>query len=665
MFKIALVCYGLGAFAIIFPKRLQVQAHYFSQVMSIIGSSAIFYLAAVYLAEQETTIVKLADIGSYYFAMDAWSAAFLVITGLAGIITSVYACGYALGYLGKGLRALSGLWCLFLLSMVLVIAAQGAFSFLLAWEVMALVSFLLVNQESEKKETWQAAYQYLVMTHIGTAAIMIAFLLVGYSAGGLTFDEMSKAQMPLFFKNAAFLAAFAGFALKSGLVPLHVWLPNAHPAAPSHVSALMSGVMLKVAVYGFGRFIFQFLGAVELWWGILVLVVGLLSAFLGALYAQMEVDMKRILAYSSVENMGIIFAGVGTGMILLTTAQPKLAVIGFAAALVHAFNHSVMKTLLFMAAGAIMHAVDSKDIEKMGGLGKLMPWTAWCTLVGCAALAALPLTNGFVGEWLTLQGFITLAQSSNGIEFRLLAIIALVFLGLTGALALGCFVRLYGTVFLGRARTNIVEHAHEPARPVLIALTLSAVMIVITGIMAGPVVKVAQNVIASEIIVGSNLLVEEELLCWSGIGQPATYGTAALLVFLILAIALGYIVLKIWGHKFLVVNHDVTWNCGTVPTARQQYSATGFSKPVRRAFDFLLKPRREVRYLRKENKYFGRKLSYNLMLPDRFSEKLYAPAQHFLVKAASFLRRIQTGSVQLYVSYVMAAMLIVLIWGAF
>ena len=434
-FEIAIICYILGCFTVLIPRAKQLFAHYFAQVMSILGSAIILFIAGRYLLVGEMALTKVVLVGNYTLAIDAWSAIFLCITGLAGVITSIFAMDYALGYMGKRLRELSGLWNLFLLAMILVLVARGAFSFLLSWEVMAIVSFLLVNHESEKKDTWLAAYQYLVMTHIGTAAIMIAFFIVGSGSTGLSFGALNMSVLPEFARNTAFIAAFLGFALKAGLVPLHVWLPNAHPAAPSHVSALMSGVMLKIAVYGFGRFIFGFLGPIEFWWGAVVLIIGLLSAFLGALYAQMEKDMKRLLAYSSVENMGIIFSALGVGMLMLTTSYKEYAVLGFTAALVHSFNHSIMKSLMFMVAGAVSHAVEDKNIEKMGGLGKLMPWTAVCALLGSVALAALPLTNGFVGEWLTLQSFVFLAMADAGTGLRLLAAFAFIMMGMTSALA--------------------------------------------------------------------------------------------------------------------------------------------------------------------------------------------------------------------------------------
>ena len=659
-FATAVFCYILGCFAVLIPRKHQLFAHYFAQVMSILGSTLILITAGIYLLSGETALLKVAFVGRYMLAIDGWSSVFLCITGLAGILTSIFAVDYALAYIGKRLRELSGLWNLFLLSMVLVLVAQSTVSFLVSWEVMAIVSFLLVNHDSEKRETWQAAYQYLVMTHIGTAAIMIAFFVVGSGSNGLNFSELNILQLETTARNLAFTAAFLGFALKAGLVPLHVWLPNAHPAAPSHVSALMSGVMLKVAVYGFGRFIFDFLGPVDFWWGALVLVVGLLSAFFGALYAQMEKDIKRILAYSSVENMGIVFAAIGAGMLLLTTSHKEYAVIGFTAAIVHSFNHSIMKSLMFMVAGAVNHAVDDKNIEKMGGLAKLMPWTAGCAMTGSLALAALPLTNGFIGEWLMFHSFAFLAQADAGTGVRLLAALAFILSGLASALALGCFVRVFGVVFLGRPRARRAESAHEVSRFMLAAMLIPAFLIFVSGILASPIVTIAQHV-AEANLPDLKMLNEEHLLIWGKDSGMLNYDTFVLLIAAVVITIFAWLIIY-RGQVF--VKRDVIWNCGTEPTLRQQYSGTGFSKPIRRAFDFLLKPRREVVFLQKENKYFGRSMAYTLTIPDRFTEKLYIPLQHHLVKTASFLRRIQAGSVRIYIGYVMVAMVLVLIWGA-
>ena len=656
MFLAAVLCYSVGILTVFAPHHMQMMAHYVANLAAVMGSGLVFFNAWSILASD--TPVRALRWGNYVLTCDGWSAGFLMLTGLAGIIASIYALGYAESYEGKRLRILNGLWNMFICSMVLVLLAGDALSFLLFWEIMAVASFLLVNHEAEKRTTWNAAYQYLVMTSIGTAAIMIAFFLTTTNSEGFSFAQMANNTLEGGMLHATFAAAFIGFALKAGLVPLHVWLPNAHPAAPSHVSALMSGVMLKIALYGFGRFMFDFLPEWNYWWAVIVMVLGLVSAFLGVLYAQMEIDIKRILAYSSVENMGIIFAAFGCGMLLKVVTDSNWCQIGFLAALLHAFNHSIMKVLMFMSAGSIMHGTGSKNLELFGGLARKMPYTAIFTFIGAMGLAALPLTNGFVGEWMVLQSFVTLGHNGLTQDVRIWTALGFVLMGLTGALALGCFVRYFGITFLGAARSKLVEHAHESDTFMLAAMGVSSVLVLLVGIFPAYVIELLCRAIGMSdyMVLGVG-----GCLIWSGSGTFVTFNPV------LLAVALGIIgvvLLVFIVRQSVCIEKDVVWNCGTYPTARQQYSATGFSKPVRRAFDYLLKPKRERSYIQNDHSYFGRKLFYKLEIPDMITEKLYQPFNKYFVSVSAFLRRLQQGSVRLYVSYVMVAMVLVLVWGA-
>ena len=653
----SLLVFLLGTLTIVWPKRLELAAHYAGMLCAIAASGMTAFSGLRYLLMPNDALLIEAKWGSYSLVADGWSSVFLVITGIAGFFISIYALDYARGYLGSRIRALTGMWNLFLFSIVAVLISGDAFTFIVSWEIMALVSFLLVNHEAGKKETVSAAYQYMVMTHLGTAAILVAFYLLGSHSASFAFADMMHNQLDGVMRHIAFLCAFAGFALKSGLMPLHIWLPNAHPAAPSHVSALMSGVMLKVALYGFGRFAFQFIGMDVFWYGLLVTIIGLISAFLGVLYATMEVDMKRILAYSSVENMGIIFAVFGCGMVLMSMNLFPLAVVAFTAAMVHAFSHSLMKGLMFMSAGAVMHATGSKNIEKMGGLIKKMPYTAFFTLIGAMALSSLPFTSGLIGEWLVLQSFITLAQQAGSPELRLLVIFAFILLGLTGATALGCFVRLYGTAFLGCPRSQIVDKAHEQPFFMLLGMGIAAALVVIVGILPDPVVNIMQGIVAGPMTapMGNPLGI-----IWGGSGRYAIYSPAIILAVTVLVTV--FVAVALLGSKKFE-RGDVTWNGGTYPTRRQQYSATGFSKPLRRAFGSILNPQRRTEYIRKEHDYFGRKLKVHLEIPALFTEKLYKPVQTWMISSSSAFRHIQEGSVSLYIGYTMIAMICVLIWG--
>lgn len=650
LFLYAVILYGVGNLTYFFPRSWQVFAHYLSNVAALVGSALVTVASAGYMLD--LVVVDPISWGSYSLMLDKWSGIFMLILGVASVITSLYALGYARSYEGNRLRHLGAMWDLFIMSMVLVLLAGDGFSFLLFWEIMAVASFMLVNQEAHLRATWTAAYQYLVMTSLGTTALMIAFLLVGAFSNSYSFADMAKNTLPANMQHWVFAAAFLGFALKAGLVPLHVWLPNAHPAAPSHVSALMSGVMLKIAVYGFGRFIFEFIPNWNYWWAVAVLLAGVVSAFLGVLYAQMESDIKRILAYSSVENMGVIFAALGCGMLLKVSVPGDLCYVAFAAALLHAFNHSIMKVLMFMSAGSIMHGTGSKNLELFGGLASRMPVTAFCTFIGSMALAAIPLTCGFNGEWLALEAFVNLARSSGAHDIRFLTAVSLILMGFTGALALGCFVRYFGVAFLGRARSEIAEHAHESDFFMLTAMSLSSMLVLAAGIFPMPIVDMVTSALGLQ---QSSLAGMDGLWCGKANFNPVLL----LLVLLAVSIFVGLFAVT---AKYQV--KEVTWNCGTEPTARQQYSAVGFSKPVRRAFDYILQPIRQKEYTRKDHAYFGRQVTFKLEVPDMISRKLYQPVEKYFIIASAFLRRLQQGSVRLYVGYVMAAMTLVLIWGA-
>ncbi|MBO6290707.1 MAG: NADH-quinone oxidoreductase subunit E [Selenomonas sp.] len=661
---IALGMYALGTCALLLPVRGELLAHRAGTLLAAGASFLVFLAAADYLlgwgqfSLPQAWLIPFAALGQFSLAADLWSGFFLALTGLSGTAVSIYALGYAAHYKGQRLGLLTGLWNLFILSMVLVLIAGDGFTFLVAWEVMALASFLLVYHENEKKATVQAAYQYMVMTHLGTAAIMASFYLLGSASESLTFADLAKNGLTENLRHVAFALAFLGFALKSGLMPLHVWLPNAHPAAPSHVSALMSGVMLKVAVYGFGRFVFQFLGAEVFSYGLVVMLVGLVSAFLGVLYATMEKDIKRILAYSSVENMGIIFTAFGAGMLLYSLGQTMLSLVAFGAVLVHSFSHSLMKSLLFMSAGAVMHATGTKNIEQLGALLKKMPWTGAFTLVGCMALSSLPFTSGILGEWLTLQSLMSLADSAGNQGLRLLVLLAFILMGLTGALALGCFVRYFGVAFLGRRRSGAVLNAHEASNSMKIGMGIEAALIVFIGLFPGELITVAMRTLGTDF--GSLRGGLWGVFWLRNMSDLAVYSPVLLLILAIILLAL--LALPLMGEK-VFAQREITWNCGTLPTRRQQYTATGLSKPLRRAFTSILRPRRERIFLTKEHAYFGRRLEYRLSLPEHFERLLYQPAEHLLVRLADGLRVVQQGSVRLYIGYTMLAMVLVLIWG--
>ncbi|HEY3110111.1 MAG TPA: proton-conducting transporter membrane subunit, partial [Chloroflexota bacterium] len=390
---------------------------------------------------------------------DALSAAFALALGAATTAVSIAAIGYGRHYDAHGGARLAALYNLFVATMLLVLLADGAFSFLIAWEAMSLVGYLLVAHEHEQAEVRRAGFVYLAMAHLGTAFVVGALFWLLTGAPSVDFAGLAGGAAALgpLARDAIFLALLIGFGTKAGLAPLHVWLPRAHPVAPSHVSALMSGVMLKVALYGLIRLAFVVLGAGPPWWGWLLLATGLLSALLGVLYALVDRDLKRVLAYSSVENVGIVAIGLGVALV----APGAIGALALTAALFHALNHALFKSLLFVGAGAVDQAVGSRDLDRLGGLARAMPTTSALFLVGALAIAAVPPLNGFASEWLTFQALLGLG--TLGGASAVAAGVAAALLALTGGLSVACFVRAFGVPFLGIPRAGLRPRGDGPA----------------------------------------------------------------------------------------------------------------------------------------------------------------------------------------------------------
>ena len=398
--------------------------------------------------------------GHFGFALDRLGAFFLLVISVVSFAVSIYSIGYSKEYDGKYSIGLLGLlFNLFLLSMTFVVSASNAIFFLIVWEAMSLTSYLLVVYENRKEGVASSGLLYVVMTHLGTALIMVALIMMGLYAHSYDFSAYSGvgALMSSALKSTLFVLLFIGFGTKAGIIPLHVWLPYAHPAAPSNISALMSGVMVKTAIFMLIRTLFDFLGVTDTWWGLLVLMVASITALLGVMYALMETDIKRVLAYSTVENVGIILIGLGAAMVFESYNLDLLAGLALIATLLHVMNHAFFKTTLFMGAGSILFATHTKDMEKLGGLARRMKWTAILFFIGALSIAAIPPFNGFVSEWLIFQSLLQSYQIPD-MMVKVLLPVVIAILALTGAIAAVCFVRLFGIVFLAKPRS---EHA-EP-----------------------------------------------------------------------------------------------------------------------------------------------------------------------------------------------------------
>ena len=491
---------------------------------------------------------------SYGFFVDKLSAFFILIISITAFSVSIYSTGYATEYFGKkNIGYLGFLYNIFILSMVLVVSANNAIMFLIVWELMSLISYLIVMFEHEKKETRKAGFIYILMTHIGTGFIIISFLILASSTGSFDFESFRQAgsTMPPHLKDLAFLFALIGFGTKAGIVPLHIWLPYAHPAAPGNVSALMSGVMIKTAIFMLIRVFFDFLGAGTAWWGILVLIVASISALIGVMYALMEHDLKRLLAYHSVENIGIILIGVGVSMIFMASGHPDLAAFGLIAGLYHTINHAIFKSLLFMGAGSLVYSTHTRNIEEYGGLIKRMPWTALFFLIGAISISALPPFNGFVSEWLTFQAQLLSINLSDNIT-KILVLFSGAGLALTSALAAACFVKAFGISFLALPRSAHAEHSKEVPVSMLVGMFILSLMCIVLGIMPFYFIKIIDSISAQLVGVSIISRINFDLfiasLSPSLSNSPATVSTPliALMVFVILPLPI--IMYLLWNR---------------------------------------------------------------------------------------------------------------------
>ena len=429
------------------------------------------------------------------FFFDPLAIFFLAVIGLVSIPSVVFAIGYLRGERARKKLIVWALLSAFIISMCFVVTSGNLFSFLIFWELMSLTSYFLVVFDYKHEKSIRAGTIYLVMTHIGTACLMAAFFILYNHVGSFDYSAVKDAAvaLPLNIRNIIFLLLFIGFATKAGVVPLHIWLPYAHPQAPSYVSSIMSGVMIKIAIYGMIRFFVMLLVPAPAWWGVVILVFGIISCLVGVIYALMDHDLKKLLAYHSVENIGIILLGVGAAMFFTSRGVISVAVLAMCAGLYHLVNHALFKALLFLCSGSVYKATGLRDIEKMGGLIKAMPATALFFLIGAMGISALPPLNGFVSEWLTFQAFFLGAVQSQG-AVKIFMVISAAALALTSGLAAACFVKAFGITFLALPRSARAHEAKEAGFLMKAGMALLAIPVVIFGVGAGFIAPVILRV---------------------------------------------------------------------------------------------------------------------------------------------------------------------------
>lgn len=605
------------------------------------------------------------------FTIGPLEAFFILVISVLGLAVSVFSYGYTKHYIGKyNLGTLGCLFNLFILSMVSLVASGSSLMFLFFWELMSMVSYFLVVYEHMDKQVRRAGFIYVVMTHIGTAFIAIAFFMLAAPSGDFSFAGMTQAaaQLPAGQKDLLFILLTLGFGTKAGIIPLHIWLPKAHPAAPSNVSAMMSGVMLKTAIFGFVKMVFVVLGGGPAWWGTVILVIGCISSLLGVLYALMEHDIKRLLAYHSVENIGIILLGLGAAMIFFSYGNTTLAMLGLVAGLFHVFNHAIFKGLLFLGAGSVHYATKTKDMEKMGGLLKRMPWTGLFFLIGSISISALPPFNGFVSEWLTFQALLALGFGSGQIAWGIVGPIAGAVLAITGALAAACFVKAFGIQFLAMPRSARVENAKEVPLSMRLGMGFLAVCCLVAGVLPFFVIRllnpVAQTLLNMDttVLLGGYRWLNVTGSFLSNNGEKGTVAPIIVLGLLAMAVLLMVVFGKLAGKKGSIRVSE-TWNCGSDLTPRMEYTATSFSKPLRMIFKRIFLPERSVQtdYILKP--YFAKKIHYEGSITPIFEVIFYRPINHFVVKAATKIRILQSGSIHLYLFYIFITLIVLLIFA--
>jgi hydrogenase-4 component B len=591
-----------------------------------------------------------------HFKIDALSAFFLVVINLGGAAASLYGLGYGRHEEAPG-RVLP-FFPAFLAGMNVVLLAADAFTFLFAWEFMSLSSWALVMAHHRRAGNAAAGYLYLLMASLGTLALLFAFGLLAGPSGGYEFDAIRQAPPGATFAAVVLVLATIGAGSKAGLVPLHVWLPLAHPAAPTHVSALMSGVMTKVAVYGFVRIAFDLLGSPAWWWGALVALIGGITAVMGVLYALMQNDLKRLLAYSTVENIGIVFIGLGLALAFEANDMAGAAALALTAALLHAFNHALFKSLLFFGAGAVLVATGERDMDRLGGLIHRMPRTALAFLIGAAAISALPPFNGFVSEWLMFQAILlSPALPQWLLKFLVPAVGAL--LALSAALAGACFVKAFGITFLGRPRSPVAAGATDADRWSLAAMFILAALCLVAGILPGFFIDALAPVIAA--MTGTHLP-RQESVGWLTIVPIAqsrsSYNGLLLFLFIALAALLAAEAIHRWASS--AVRRSAAWDCGFPdPSPATQYSSGSFSQPIRRVFgSVVFRAREEVRMPPPGDATPAR---LEVRLHDVPWDILYAPVARIVAFIAERLNTLQFLTIRGYLTLVFSALVGLLI----
>jgi formate hydrogenlyase subunit 3/multisubunit Na+/H+ antiporter MnhD subunit len=645
----------IGAAGIVALRRFR----FVARVLFPIGGFVCLSLAGLALqALGSTPETAILPIGlpqlPFHLRLDNLSAFFLLLIGGVGAGVSLFAAGY----FRKGAGTPPGLLCLeyhiFLASMVLVVLADDAYAFMVAWETMALSSFFLVTANHKVPEVQKAGFLYLLIAHIGAIAILLCFGVLQANTGDYTFDNMRAMTLTPFWASTAFLLALFGFGAKAGMLPLHIWLPEAHPAAPSPVSALMSAVMLKTAIYGLLRISFDLLHTHVWWWGGLLLALGLLTALFGVVFAAVQTDMKRLLAYSSIENIGLLLAGMGLTLIFHAYQMPALAALALTAVLYHTASHAFFKSLLFLGTGSVLHATSERNLGRLGGLMHFMPWVAWLVLIGVFASSGLPPFSGFVSEWLLLQSFLFTPGLPDSFLNMLIPIVAAM-IALIAALAGYAMVKFFGVIFLGQPREEKLKEAHDAGIWEKMGMIWLAAWCIALGLFPNFLIGLIDSVTVS--LVGAGLAQQAQSSGWlflvpSSI-ERASFAPLLFLLGIALGCLLAYVLLRRLYHGGL--RRAAPWDCGHPwQTARMQDTAEGFGQPIRQMFEPFM------RLTRKIPTPFDKEPVYKVTIEDHFWFWLYLPIAKVIEFVAGQVGRLQQGRISIYLLYSFITLLFML-----
>jgi len=591
----------------------------------------------------------------FHLRLDNLTAVFVMLLGVFSAGISTYAAGYFRQGEGTAPGVLGLEYHLFLASMLMVLLADDAYAFMVAWEVMALSSFFLVTTNHKHEEVRRAGYIYLLVAHIGAISILLSFGVMTGGAGDYTFAGMRAQHLSPFWGSIAFLLALFGFGAKAGLLPVHVWLPEAHPAAPSPVSALMSGVMLKTAIYGLLRVSLDLVGMTLWWWGVVALGVGLVTALFGVLYATVQSDMKRLLAYSSIENIGLLVVGIGLTLLFHSYQMEALAALALTAVLYHCLAHAGFKSLLFLCTGSVLHATSHRSLGKLGGLIGPMPWVAWLALAGVIAGAGLPPLSGFVSEWLLLQAFLF----SPGLPQSWLNMIvpaAAAAVALTAALAGFALVKFYGIIFLGQMREPSLKDAHDACPLEKLGLAWLAALTLLLGVLPGTFIQKLDA--ATHQLLGKGLgerVAEQGWWLLAPISpERASYAPVLFLLTIAVILLFGRWLVRTLYHGR--VRRSPAWDCGYhFQGPRAQDSAEGFSQPIRRIFEPMFRMQRHFPSIHDE------KPMCIVKVEDHFWYWLYLPIARLANAISALIVRVQGGRIAVYLMYTFVTLILLLL----